>query len=134
MCLRPASPLHSRRHAGRASGAERQTCSHKIEFRFLNGNLIAPASQLFIFSRDTFLTKEAPMFGNSIQGSVAESSFLYLMMAATYFRQASRARHPHVRDALRDLGREYVTNAHRVAPVHTCPGRGLHPLTSNTQS
>ena len=74
------------------------------------------------------------MFGNSVQGGVAEPSFLYLVMAATYFRQASRTRHPHVRDTLRDLGREYVTNADRMVPAHARPGRGLHPLTSNTQS
>jgi hypothetical protein len=74
------------------------------------------------------------MFGNSVQGGVAEPSFLYLVMAATYFRQASRTRHPHVRNTLRDLGREYVTNADRMVPVHVCPGRGPHPLTSNTRS
>ena len=74
------------------------------------------------------------MVGNSIQGSVAEPSFLYLMMAATYFRQARRTRHAHVRNTLRDLGREYVINARRMVPVHARPGRGLHPLTSNTQS
>jgi hypothetical protein len=34
------------------------------------------------------------MFGNSIQGSLAEPSFLYLMMAAACFRQARRTRHP----------------------------------------
>jgi hypothetical protein len=73
------------------------------------------------------------MFGNSSQGGVAELSFLYLMLAATYFRQASRARHRHVRDALRDLGREYVSNAHRVVVVYACPDRGPHHLTSNTQ-
>jgi len=77
---------------------------------------------------------EAHMFGNSIQVSVAEPSFLYLIVAATYFRQASRTRQPLVRDALRDLGREYVTNADRMVPVQACPGRGLHPLTSNTES
>jgi hypothetical protein len=77
---------------------------------------------------------EAHMFGNSIQGSVAEPSFLYLMMAATYFRQASHTRQLHMRDALRDLGREYLTNAHRVVPAHACPASRLHPLTSNTQS
>jgi hypothetical protein len=77
---------------------------------------------------------EAHMFGNSIQGSVAEPSFLYLMMAATYFRQARRTRHAHVREALRDLGREYVTNARRVAPERACLGLGPHPPTSNTQS
>ena len=74
------------------------------------------------------------MFGNSTQGNVAEPSFLYLMMAATYFRQASSTRHPHVRDALRDLGREYATNAHRAFPVPACPASGLHSLISNTQS
>ena len=74
------------------------------------------------------------MFGNSSQGCVAEPSFLYLVMAATYFRQASRMRHPHMRDALRDLGREYVINADRMVPVHARADRGLNPLTSNTHS
>jgi hypothetical protein len=41
--------------------------SHKIEFSFLNGNLIVPASQLFIFDRDTFPTMEEHMFGESTQ-------------------------------------------------------------------
>lgn len=74
------------------------------------------------------------MFGNSSRGNVAEPSFLYLVMAATYFRQASRMRQPHIRDALRDLGRECVSNARRVVPLHACPGSGLHHLTSDTQS
>ena len=74
------------------------------------------------------------MFANASQSSGEEPSFLYLMMAATYFRQASRTRRPHVRNALRDLGREYVNNADRMVPVHLRPGRGLLPLTSNTQS
>jgi hypothetical protein len=74
------------------------------------------------------------MFGNSTQGSPAEPSFLYLVMAATYFRQASRTRQPQVREALRGLGREYVSNARRVVPMHACPGSGLHHLKSNTQS
>jgi hypothetical protein len=74
------------------------------------------------------------MLGNSNQDSVPEPSFLYLVLAAAFFRQASRTCLPHVRDALRDLGREYVTDAHRMVPVHACPSRRLHPLTSNTQS
>jgi hypothetical protein len=74
------------------------------------------------------------MFGNSIQDRAATPSFLYLMMAATYFRQASHTRHPNVRGVSRDLGREYLTNAHRAVPAHACPASGLHPLTSNTQS
>jgi hypothetical protein len=37
-----------------AEGAKRQTHSHKVEFSFLNSNLMAPASQLFMFSCDTF--------------------------------------------------------------------------------
>jgi hypothetical protein len=41
--------------------------SHKMEFSFLNGNLIAPASQLFIFQRDTFPMMEEHMFGESTQ-------------------------------------------------------------------
>jgi len=74
------------------------------------------------------------MVGNSVQGGVAEPSFLCLVMAATYFRQASRTRYPRVRNTLRDLGREYATNADRMVPAHAHAGRGLHPLTSNTQS
>jgi hypothetical protein len=70
------------------------------------------------------------MFGNSIQGGVAELSFLYVMMAASSFRQARRTRHPHVRD----LGREYVCNAHRMVTMRVGLGRGLHPLSSNTHS
>jgi hypothetical protein len=77
---------------------------------------------------------EAPMFGNSSQSCVAEPSFLYLVMAATYFRQATRARRSHVRNTLRDLGREYAINADRKVPVHERPDCGLHPFTSNTQS
>jgi hypothetical protein len=38
-----------------------------MEFSFLNGNLIAPASQLFIFSCDTFPMMEEHMFGESTQ-------------------------------------------------------------------
>jgi hypothetical protein len=77
---------------------------------------------------------EARMFGNSIRGNAAAPSFLYVMMAATYFRQASHTRRPQMRGALRDLGREYLTNAHSVVTTPACPARELHPLTSNTQS
>jgi hypothetical protein len=77
---------------------------------------------------------EAYMFDNSAQRDVAEPSFLYLVMAATYFRQASHTRQPHVRKALRDFGREYLTNARRVVPVYPCPIIGRHHLKSNTQS
>ncbi len=48
-------------------GAGRPTCAHKIEFSFLNGNLVVLASQLFIFSSDTFLMMEEHMFGESTQ-------------------------------------------------------------------
>jgi hypothetical protein len=41
--------------------------SNKMEFSFLNSNLMAPASQLFIFKRDTFPTMEEHMFGESTQ-------------------------------------------------------------------
>jgi hypothetical protein len=41
--------------------------SHKMEFSFLNSNLIAPASQLFIFKCGTFPTMEEHMFGESTQ-------------------------------------------------------------------
>jgi hypothetical protein len=81
---------------------------------------MASTAPLFIFSYEAFPMMERKMFGNSIQGGAAEPSFLYLMMAATYFRQASRTRHLHVRRALRDIGREYLTNADRVVPAHAC--------------
>jgi hypothetical protein len=77
---------------------------------------------------------EAYMFDSSVQGNVAEPSFLYLVMAATYFRQASRTRQPHMRDALRDFGREYVSNAGRVVPVHAYPRSDLHHPKPNTHS
>jgi hypothetical protein len=73
------------------------------------------------------------MFGNSIEDSAAAPSFLYVMMAATYFRQASHTRRPHMRGALRDLGREYLTN-HSVVTAPACAASERHPLTSNTQS
>jgi hypothetical protein len=50
-----------------AERTRRQTRSYKIEFSFLNGNLMASASQLFIFSRDAFPTMEEHMFGESTQ-------------------------------------------------------------------
>jgi hypothetical protein len=77
---------------------------------------------------------EAYVFDNSVQGNVAEPSFLYLVMAATYFRPASRARQPIMRDALLDFGREYASNAHRVVPVHAYPGSDLNHSKPNTQS
>jgi hypothetical protein len=81
---------------------------------------MVPTVRLFIFNFDTFSMMEGRMFGNSIQDSAAAPSFLYLMMAASYFRQASRTRHPHLRHALRDSGHECLTNAHRVVPAHAC--------------
>jgi hypothetical protein len=47
--------------------AHRQRRSAKIEFSFLNGNLIVPASQLSIFNCDTFPMMEEHMFGESTQ-------------------------------------------------------------------
>ena len=58
-------PLLSRRRGH--GGAERQTRAHKIEFSFLNGNLMAPAPRLFIFNCDTFPTMEEYMLGESTQ-------------------------------------------------------------------
>jgi hypothetical protein len=52
---------------------------------------------------------------DSIQSNTAGPSFFYLLMAATNFQRAGRARHPHARDALRDIGREYLAKA---APIH----------------
>lgn len=44
-----------------------QTCSHKMEFSFLNGNLVVPASQLFIFDGEISPMTEEYMFGESAQ-------------------------------------------------------------------
>jgi hypothetical protein len=63
----PHRPLHSRRHARHAGEVRRPTCAHKIEFSFLNGNLIASASSLFIFNCDTIPMVEEHMFGESTQ-------------------------------------------------------------------
>ena len=51
------------RHAGERAPDR----SHKMEFSFLNSNLMAPASQLFTFKPDTFPTMEEHMFGESTQ-------------------------------------------------------------------
>lgn len=110
------------------------TYSRKIEFRFLNWNLMVPTVQLFIFNFDTFPMIEGIMLGNSIQDSAAAPSFFYLMMAAAHFRQATCARHPHMRHALREMGREYLTNADRWSRRTRVRAGGLHPLTSNTES
>jgi hypothetical protein len=63
----PASALHSSRHARHAGETRRPTYAHKSEFSFLNVNLIVLASQLFIFSCDTFPTMEEHMFGELTQ-------------------------------------------------------------------
>jgi hypothetical protein len=67
--------------------------SRKIEFRFLNWNLMVSTVQLFIFSSDIFPMIEGYMFGKSVQDSAAAPSFLYLMLGASCFRQANRTRH-----------------------------------------
>jgi hypothetical protein len=43
------------------------TWPYKIEFSYLNGNLIVPASQLTIFNCDPFPMMEEHMFGESTQ-------------------------------------------------------------------
>ena len=57
------------------------------------------------------------MFGKSIQSSMAEPSFFYLMMAATCFRRAARTRHSTAAGALRDIGRAYLTKEARGLPT-----------------
>ena len=69
------------------------------------------------------------MFCYLTKDGTGKSSFLYLLLAASYFRQASRSRHSHVRRALRDLGREYIMKSHGVAPSHrfvVVPDKGLN--------
>ena len=51
------------------------------------------------------------MFGRSNRSSTAESSFFYLLRAATCFRRAGCTRHPNAGGALRDIGREYLAKA-----------------------
>ena len=105
-----------------------------MEFSFLNGNLIAPASRPSIFIYDTFPNGGGTNVWQFESELRRGTIILYLVMAATYFRQATRARRSHVRNTLRDLGREYAINADRKVPVHERPDCGLHPFTSNTQS
>jgi hypothetical protein len=60
------------------------------------------------------------MFGRSNRSSTAESSFFYLLMAATCFRRRTGcARHPNAGSALRDIGREYLAKAGPDARVFT---------------
>jgi hypothetical protein len=80
---RPSSPLHSRRNAGHAIGAGCQTSLHKLEFSFLNSNLIAPASQPSIFSYDTLPMMEEHMFGESIQGAMTETLLFLAIVGLT---------------------------------------------------
>jgi hypothetical protein len=51
------------------------------------------------------------MFGKSIPSGTAAPSFFYLLMAATCFQRAGRARHPNARGALRHIGCEYLAQA-----------------------
>jgi hypothetical protein len=59
------------------------------------------------------------MFGRSNRSSTAESSFFYLLMAATCFRRTGCTRHPNAGSALRDIGREYLAKAGPDARVFT---------------
>lgn len=55
------------RHYVRSDGRRPYPRSDKIEFSFLNGNLIVSASRLYIFRYDTFPMMEEHMFGESTQ-------------------------------------------------------------------
>ena len=55
------------RHYVRSDGRRPYPRSDKIEFSFLNGNLIVSASRLVIFSCDTFPMMEEHMRGESTQ-------------------------------------------------------------------
>lgn len=69
-----------------------------------------------------FQMMEEHMFCELMEDTAAEPSFLYLMLAASYFRQASRSRHSHVRRSLRELGHEYLRRSQGVAPPHSFVG------------
>ena len=60
------------------------------------------------------LMPNADQYPPKMRSDCAELSFFNVMMAATYFRQAARTRHPNV---VRDLGREYLAKAGRVRPT-----------------
>jgi hypothetical protein len=55
------------------------------------------------------------MSRKSPQSSAREPSFFYLLMAESCFRRAASTRHPKGRGTLRDLGRDYLARATRVA-------------------
>jgi hypothetical protein len=54
----------------------RQTCSHKVDFNFMNGNLIAPQVDRLSLLMTQPQMKEAHVFGLSIQVRAAEPSTL----------------------------------------------------------
>lgn len=68
---------------------------------------------------------EAHMFCYLPKDKAGESSFLYLMLAASYFRQATQSRHSHIRRALRDLGREYIMKSYGAAPIREAETTGV---------
>lgn len=47
--------------------------SHKTEFTFVNGNLMVPPSQRFIFGFESFHMMEEHMFGEASQGGMTET-------------------------------------------------------------
>jgi hypothetical protein len=51
------------------------------------------------------------MLRKSIQSSLKEPSFFYLMMAESCFQRAASTRHPKARGTLREIGRRYLAEA-----------------------
>ena len=60
--------------SARGRARDHASTSHKIEFIFLNGNLVPLASRHLIFSHETFPFMEERMFGGSAQDRAAEST------------------------------------------------------------
>jgi hypothetical protein len=56
------------------------------------------------------------MYRQSIQSCTAEPSFFYLIMAAACFRRAARIGDANTRDALHDIGREYLNQGRLFGP------------------
>jgi hypothetical protein len=65
------------------------------------------------------------MLRKSIQSSVKEPSFFYLLMAESCFQRAASTRHLKARGALREIGRRYLAEASDVASTLAPKSRAL---------
>ena len=73
-----------------------------------------------------FRPMERPVLRKSIQSSAREPSFFYLMMAESYFQRAASTRNSKACGTLRDIGRDYLAKANKVASTLEPRSRTAH--------